>query len=81
MVVVEGGRQVWIARGEGYTIFQAVRDMALKVPRRLYWAHCTAVIVGEQAARSGLTAILDFGDRDAELKRYISWLLGAGQRR
>ncbi|MGI6604681.1 MAG: Ger(x)C family spore germination protein [bacterium] len=78
-MVVEGGRQVWIARGEGYTIFQAVRDMALKVPRRLYWAHCTAVIVGEQAARSGLTAILDFGDRDAELRRGTNILVVRGR--
>lgn len=72
-------RQVWVARGQGYTVFQAIRDMALKVPRRVYWAHCTAVIVGEEAARGGITEVLDFWDRDAEARRSANILVCRGR--
>lgn len=72
-------RQAWVVRGEGYTVFQAVRDMALKVPRRVYWAHCTAAIVGEEAARAGINEMLDFWDRDAELRRSTNILVCRGK--
>lgn len=72
-------RQAWVVRGEGYTVFQAVRDMALKVPRRVYWAHCTAVVVGEAAARAGINEMLDFWDRDQELRRSTNILVCRGK--
>lgn len=72
-------RQAWVVRGEGHTVFQAVRDMALKVPRRVYWAHCTAAIVGEEAARAGINEMLDFWDRDAELRRSTNILVCRGK--
>lgn len=72
-------RQVWVAQGEGYTVFQAVQDMALKVPRRAYWAHCTAVILGEEAARAGVREVLDFWDRDAEARRSANILVARGR--
>lgn len=72
-------RQVWVARGQGYTVFQAIRDMAAKVPRRVYWAHCTVVIVGEEAARAGITEVLDFWDRDPEARRSANILVCRGR--
>ncbi|MDI3522311.1 MAG: spore germination protein, partial [Bacillota bacterium] len=72
-------RQVWVARGQGYTVFQAIRDMAAKVPRRVYWAHCTVVIVGEETARAGITEVLDFWDRDPEARRSANILVCRGR--
>lgn len=66
---ISPARQSWLAVGKGPTIFTAIRDLTLKVPRRIYWAHCTAIIVGEEVARSGLIQVLDFWDRDAEARR------------
>lgn len=66
---ISAARQSWLAKGNGPTVFTAIRNLALKVPRRVYWAHCSAVIVGEEVARNGLLQVIDLLDRDPEGRR------------
>ncbi len=66
---ITAARQSWLAKGNGPTVFTAIHNLTLKVPRRVYWAHCSAIIIGEEVARSGLIQVLDFWDRDPEARR------------
>ncbi|HHV07000.1 MAG TPA: Ger(x)C family spore germination protein [Firmicutes bacterium] len=61
-------RQVWIAQGRDYTILGALREMALKVPRRVYAAHTSAILIGEEVARQGILEFLDLWERDSEAR-------------
>ncbi|MBC7343240.1 MAG: Ger(x)C family spore germination protein [Clostridia bacterium] len=73
------GRQSIIATGEGPTVFSAIRNLALKVPRRTYWAHGNVVVVGEDLARRGMEEVIDFWDRDPEARRSSYFLITQGQ--
>ncbi|MBE3575532.1 MAG: Ger(x)C family spore germination protein [Firmicutes bacterium] len=61
-------REAVLATGSGPDLFSAVRELALKVPRRLYWAHATTLLVGEALARRGIGEVLDFWTRDPEAR-------------
>lgn len=58
----------------GSTLLDAVRRMTLSAPYRLYWSHCQVIVVSERLARQDITSILDFLEREAEVKRSL-WLL------
>lgn len=54
---------------QGQSMFDGVRNMALKAGRRLFWSHAMITLVDEQYARTnGLLSVLDWVLRDAEVR-------------
>lgn len=62
------------ASGEGKTIFDAVRAMNTAVPKELYFSHNQVIIISEELARQNITDLLDFFDRNPQIRR-SNWLL------
>ncbi|MCR8631404.1 Ger(x)C family spore germination protein [Paenibacillus radicis (ex Xue et al. 2023)] len=52
----------------GTTIPEALSRMTVKAPRHLYFAHLRMVIIGEEAAREGISKQLDFLSRNMEMR-------------
>jgi spore germination protein KC len=71
-----GGAPVYIASGDGDTLFAAIRNLAEFVSRRIMWAHNNVVVVGESVAREDLTPVMDFFTRNQEL-RMRTWIVVA----
>ncbi len=59
----------WVVTSTGRTTFEAVRNFLRVSPRRLFWAHNTFILMGEQFARGGVMRALDYFDRDGETRR------------
>lgn len=57
-----------IFKGKGETLFEAVRNTMKTSPRKIYFAHLTMIVFGEDYARQGLSKALDFIDRDHEFR-------------
>ena len=53
---------------QGKTIFEAIRNVINLTGYRLYWAHANIVVIGQEVAKEGLAATLDFISRDAEVR-------------
>lgn len=60
---------VMILSADGNTVFEAIREIASKSGRKLFWGQSQVLIIGEEAARNGIDDILDFFNRDAEPRR------------
>lgn len=71
-------RNAIIGSDQGDTLYAAGRKLALRLPRRAYVAHTTAVLLGEDLARQGLKEVLDFLDRQQEFRRSTFILLTRG---
>lgn len=56
---------------EGETVFDAVRNIIRKAGKRIYWSHAKVVIISEEIAREGIVDVLDFLNRDAEIRAEI----------
>ncbi|NOU91871.1 Ger(x)C family spore germination protein [Paenibacillus sp. LMG 31456] len=52
----------------GTTIPEALSRMTVKAPRHLYFAHLRMVIIGEKAAKEGISKQLDFLSRNMEMR-------------
>jgi spore germination protein KC len=52
----------------GRTLFEALRRITLKSPKKIYIAHVRVVIISEALAREGIGDILDFLSRDHEFR-------------
>jgi spore germination protein KC len=59
---------------EGRTIFDAVRAMGSTVPRQLYFSHNQVIIISEELAREGIIDLMDFFDRNPQIRR-SNWVL------
>lgn len=62
-------RQATLRSGRGETLIDAGQQITTGLSRLVYLAHTNAVLVGEEMARRGLGEILDFVDRNPELRR------------
>ncbi|PJI06665.1 MULTISPECIES: Ger(x)C family spore germination protein [Clostridium] len=58
----------WIVSSKGKTVFEAIRNMAAKSSRRIFWSHIKIILIGEQLARSNTLEIFDFFTRNPELR-------------
>ena len=65
---------VWVVSATGETILDAQRNLALQVPRHLYWGHCILLIWGEEAARHGVRTTTNFIHRDPQ-PRETMWVM------
>lgn len=55
-------------RATGSTVFEALRKLAKKSPRKIYASHMRIVVVGEELAKEGIAKVLDFISRDHEFR-------------
>ncbi|KPU45468.1 spore germination protein B3 precursor [Oxobacter pfennigii] len=53
---------------EGITIFDAIRNMIMRIGRRIYWGHSRVFIISQDIAREGVIDVIDFINRDAEAR-------------
>ncbi|OAT85560.1 Ger(x)C family spore germination protein, partial [Desulfotomaculum copahuensis] len=59
------------------TVFDAIRQLSMLTPRRLYFAHNQVIVLSEQLVRHrGVNEILDFFDRNPQIRR-DNWVLVA----
>ncbi|MTV50283.1 Ger(x)C family spore germination protein [Heliobacillus mobilis] len=65
--------------GSGKTVFEAVRNMISKAGRKLYWSHARVFIVSEDVAKEGIIQIIDWINRDAEVRPQTWILVSKGQ--
>ncbi|MDX9871313.1 MAG: Ger(x)C family spore germination protein, partial [Clostridia bacterium] len=62
------GSPVWNLTARGKTFFDAIRKGSLQSPRRLYYGHNKIIVIGEEAAKGGISPYLDLAGRDPELR-------------
>jgi spore germination protein KC len=74
----EGGGGAWIVGATGPTFFEAVRELAQAVPRRLFWHHFETLVLSEDLARQGIGDLLDVFTRDTEVRRTLHMLVAQG---
>ena len=53
----------------GETIFGAIRTMNSSIPRELYFSHNQVVIISEEVAGDGIEDLMDFFDRNPQIRR------------
>lgn len=68
------GEPMWVATGEGKTLFSAMRNLTQYASRKLYFAHNKVIVLSEDIARSGVTDVVDFFSRNHEL-RMRTWVV------
>ncbi|WP_417898548.1 Ger(x)C family spore germination protein [Bacillus haimaensis] len=65
---------VVIYREKGKTIFEAIRRITTKAPRKTFYPHLRVLVIGEDLAKEGFSESLDLLVRDQEL-RYDFFIL------
>ncbi|SFM13455.1 spore germination protein KC [Gracilibacillus orientalis] len=50
------------------TVFEGMREITTKSPRKLYHSHLRVLVIGEALAREGISDVLDFVSRDHEFR-------------
>jgi spore germination protein KC len=75
----QGGFSAEIYNGQGKTMFDAIRNMILKIGRRLYWAHAKVGIISEDIAREGIIGVLDWIERDPEVRSNMRLFISKGK--
>ncbi|HHU75941.1 MAG TPA: Ger(x)C family spore germination protein [Firmicutes bacterium] len=64
-----GGRSPsWFIESHGHTIYEAIINMEHVSTRRLFWSHVKAVLFSEKLARKGIRPVLDFLDRERQIR-------------
>jgi len=53
---------------EGKSIFQAVRKLTKKIPRKPYFTHLMAIIINEEIAKDNMFQVLDLLVRETEIR-------------
>lgn len=66
-------KAVTVYTGTGYTVFDAFRNLAMIVGKKLFLTETRILVVGEDLAREGLDKVLDFYERDPEpeIRNYL----------
>lgn len=63
-----GGVPVTVYSGTGSTLFEAIRKTSQKVPRQLFFAHISVIVIGETLAKEGIQELYDFFERSHEVR-------------
>ncbi|MDA8235466.1 MAG: Ger(x)C family spore germination protein [Clostridia bacterium] len=58
----------------GKDVYEASRNLALEVPREIYWGHNIILIIGDEMARHGVNDIMDFLARSPQ-PRETMWVM------
>lgn len=79
----EGGsteaKAVWVLTSTGQTVFEAIRSATKESCKKLYFPFNKVIIIGEDAARSGVGELTEFLDRDPEARRRAHILVAKGK--
>lgn len=71
-----GGKML---RVEGKTIAQAMRNASLKQGQEIFWGHTKLIIIGEQIARDGVDAVVDYFNANAQSRPNTDVLIADGE--
>ncbi|MHB8918629.1 MAG: Ger(x)C family spore germination protein, partial [Desulfocucumaceae bacterium] len=64
---------------EGETMFEAIRELSRQTPRQLFFAHNQVILISEKLARErGVTEVMDFFERNPQIRRTTWLLVGKG---
>lgn len=66
-------KPVRVLTSEGETVFDAIRNIMAKSGDRGFYPHLQIIVFGEDLAKAGLKPVLDFLERDPEI-RVLTWL-------
>lgn len=67
-------KAVWVVTSTGRSVFDAVRNFALRSGRKGFWAHAKVIVIGEETAKEGIDKIIDWFEREPEVRRR-TWVL------
>ncbi|CCC57937.1 Ger(x)C family spore germination protein [Caloramator australicus] len=65
---------------EGKTILDAIRNMISVSGRKIYWSHAKVVFISEKIAKRGIIDVLDFIERDTEVRTDMKIVLVKGKK-
>lgn len=71
-----GGKML---RAEGKTISEAMRNANLKQGQEIFWGHTKLIIIGDQIARDGIEAVIDYFNADAQSRPNMDVLIADGE--
>ncbi|MEW6423994.1 MAG: Ger(x)C family spore germination protein [Bacillota bacterium] len=74
--VILGQNVAWVVSAAGEDIYDAQRNLALQVPRHLYWGHSALLVFGEETARHGVRDATNFFHRHPQ-PRETMWVMVA----
>jgi spore germination protein KC len=57
-----------VASVQGETVSDALRNFYMRSPRQLYLGHVLGIVIGEEMARQGIQQVIDFADRDKDIR-------------
>lgn len=60
--------QITVYTNEGDTVHEALRNITLKSPRKLYGNHLSKIVLSEEVAKEGIDNILDIFNRITEVR-------------
>ncbi|MCH1640809.1 Ger(x)C family spore germination protein [Paenibacillus timonensis] len=63
-----GATPTMVYSAQGRSVMEAVRKVSLLVPRLVSTAHTRIVVISEELARQGISDIVDFLDRDSDIR-------------
>ncbi|MCK8488172.1 Ger(x)C family spore germination protein [Paenibacillus sp. MBLB2552] len=63
-----GGTPTMVYSAQGRSIMEATRKVSMLVPRLVSTAHARIVVISEELARQGISDIVDFLDRDSDIR-------------
>lgn len=63
-----GGGPTIVRSGTGKTLADAIAHLQEKLPRRLFWGHVKVIVFGEEAAKAGIRAHMDFLSRHPQTR-------------
>ncbi|KJS03868.1 MAG: hypothetical protein VR68_00295 [Peptococcaceae bacterium BRH_c4a] len=69
----------WVISETGSTVYEAERNLALKVSRHIYWGHDVILVIGEEMAREGVRKISNFFMRYPRTRETIWVLVSKGK--
>jgi spore germination protein KC len=64
-----------ILQAEGITIFDAIRDLIIKLGKRAYWTHLKVLIISKDISKEGISPILDMFNRNAHIRKEFAVLI------
>lgn len=62
----ESQGEVSLYTNEGASIYEAIKNISLSVPKEIYLSHLSVIIISENLAKKGVTPILDYLLREPE---------------
>jgi len=75
------GEAVAVYADTGHDLFDALRNLARQVGRKLFLTEMAVVVIGEDMAREGIGSVIDFIHRDPEPNMRAWLLVGRGRAR